>query len=38
MNNKIKHQQMTGQMKRQKPEPKTNASVFLFFPTAYLVN
>jgi hypothetical protein len=34
MNDRIKHKQMTEQMKHQPAAPKANASVFLFFPTA----
>jgi len=35
MNNRIKHKQVTGQMNHQTADPKANASVFLFFPTAH---
>lgn len=34
MNDGIKHKQVTGQMNHQTADPKANASVFLFYPTA----
>ena len=33
----MKHQQVTGQLNRQTADPKANASVFLFFPTAHFL-
>ena len=36
MNNRTKHK-MTGQMYHQTADPKANASVFLFFPTAHFL-
>jgi len=35
MNDRIKHKQMTEQINHQTANPKANASVFLFFPTAH---
>ena len=35
MNDRIKHKQVTGQMNHQIADPKANASVFLFLPTAH---
>jgi hypothetical protein len=37
MNDRIKHKQVTGQMNHQTADPKANASVFLFFPTAHFL-
>jgi len=37
MNDRIKHKQVTGQMNHQTANPKTNASVFLFFSTAHFL-
>lgn len=37
MNDRIKHKQLTGQMNNQTADPKANASVFLFFPTAHFL-
>jgi len=37
MNDTIKHKQVTGQMNQQTADPKANASVFLFFPTAHFL-
>ena len=37
MNDRIKHKQVTGQMNHQTADPKVNASVFLFFPTAHFL-
>lgn len=37
MNNRIKHKQVTEQMNHQTADPKANASVFLFFPTAHFL-
>jgi hypothetical protein len=37
MNDRNKHKQVTGQMNLQIAEPKANASVFLFFPTAHFL-
>lgn len=34
MNDRLKYKQVTGQMNHQTADPKANASVFLFFPTA----
>lgn len=36
MNDRNKHK-VTGQMNHQKADPKANASVFLFFPTAHFL-
>jgi hypothetical protein len=36
MNDRNKHK-VTGQMKHQIADPKANASVFLFFPTAHFL-
>jgi hypothetical protein len=36
MNDRNKHNQM-GQLNRQTADPKANASVFLFFPTAHFL-
>ena len=36
MNDRNKHK-VTGQMKHQRADPKANASVFLFFPTAHFL-
>jgi len=36
MNNRNKHK-VTGQMNNQTADPKANASVFLFFPTAHFL-
>ncbi len=36
MNDRNKHK-VTGQMKHQTADPKANASVFLFFPTAHFL-
>jgi hypothetical protein len=35
MNDRIKDKQMTEQINHQTANPKANASVFLFFPTAH---
>jgi hypothetical protein len=37
MNDTIKHKHVTGQMNHQTADPKANASVFLFFPTAHFL-
>jgi hypothetical protein len=37
MNDRIKHKQVIGQMNHQTADPKANASVFLFFPTAHFL-
>jgi hypothetical protein len=37
MNDRIKHKQMTEQMNHQTANPKANASVFLFSPTAHFL-
>ena len=37
MNDRIKHKQVPGQMNHQTADPKANASVFLFFPTAHFL-
>mgnify|MGYP005850300483 CR=1 FL=1 len=37
MNDRIKHKQVTEQMKHQTADPKANASVFLFFPNAHFL-
>jgi hypothetical protein len=37
MNDTIKHKQVTGQMNHQTADPKTNASVFLFFSNAHFL-
>jgi hypothetical protein len=37
MNDRIKHKHVTGQMNHQTADPKANASVFLFFPTAHFL-
>jgi len=37
MNDRNKHKQVTGQMNHQTADPKANASVFLFFPTAHFL-
>jgi hypothetical protein len=37
MNDIIKHKQVTGQTNHQTADPKANASVFLFFPTAHFL-
>jgi hypothetical protein len=37
MNDIIKHKQVTEQMNHQTADPKTNATVFLFFPTAHFL-
>jgi len=37
MNDRIKHKQVTGQMNHQTADPRANASVFLFFPTAHFL-
>jgi len=37
MNDIIKHKQMTEQRNHQTADPKANASVFLFFPTAHFL-
>jgi hypothetical protein len=37
VNDRIKHKQVTGQMNHQTADPKANASVFLFFPTAHFL-
>jgi len=37
MNNRTKHKQMTGQMNHQTADPKSNASVFLFFSIAHFL-
>ena len=37
MNDRIKHKQVTGQMNHQTADPKANAAVFLFFPTAHFL-
>ena len=35
MNDIARHQKVTGQMNQQTADPRANASVFLFFPTAH---
>jgi hypothetical protein len=37
MNDRIKHKQVTRKTNHQTAEPKANASVFLFFPTAHFL-
>ena len=37
MNDRNKHDKVTGQMNQQTADPKANASVFLFFPTAHFL-
>jgi hypothetical protein len=37
MNDIIKHKQVTEQMNHQTADPKANAAVFLFFPTAHFL-
>jgi hypothetical protein len=37
MNETIKYKQVTGKMNHQIADPKANASVFLFFPTAHFL-
>jgi hypothetical protein len=37
MNDRNKHKQVTGQTKHQTADPKANASIFLFFPTAHFL-
>lgn len=37
MNDIVRHQNVTGQLNRQTADPKANASVFLFFPTAHFL-
>jgi len=37
MNDRIKHKQVTAQTNHQTADPKANASVFLFFPTAHFL-
>jgi len=37
MNDRIKHKQLTGQINHKTADPKANASVFLFFPTAHFL-
>jgi len=37
MNDRIKYKQVTGQMNHETADPRANAPVFLFFPTAYFL-
>jgi len=37
MKDRLKHKQVTGQMNHQTADPRVNASVFLFFPTAHFL-
>ena len=37
MNDRIKHKQVKEQINHQTADPKANASVFLFFPTAHFL-